>query len=404
MIDCEKNLIGTVINFPDLIENIIHYENLFQTSSICEIWDIIKKFKTEKKKNELLQAYIIDNTKYLDEYLKCINDAYIESNFDYYLEQVLTNKMIRDIQVYSTEMKGKSYLDILSDIDAIVKSNEIISNNDIVKASDICQDILENPYEKKIVSNIDFIDDKQGGFALDEFIIIPARPSTGKTSKMIDLIKRDIRSKLSIGVATCEMKESKIIKLLAGNMSGVDVNKWDMKMLKKEEEARFIQAMEKIYDSELYLTQEHFFEKIVMNYKMMVKKYGIKKFYIDHMHHISKYQKFASTIEFYMTMMLTFKAMARQYGVPIILLAQLNRESDKGEGRRPRKEDIKWCGDAEQIADIVVLLHTKHKAVDGDFSRRIIELIIDKNRNGEVGSEWQEFYSQCRRFERTNKY
>lgn len=404
MIDCEKNLIGTVINFPDLIENIIVYENLFQSESICEIWDIIKKFKSEKKKPELLQSYILDNTKYFDVYLECINNSFIEANFDHYLEQVLTRKLVRDVQAYSVSMKDKTYLEILSDIDTIIKGSEILSTNDIVKASDVCQAILENPYEEKIHSNIEFIDDKQGGFALDDFIIMPARPSTGKTSKMIDLIEKDIRNEIKIGVATCEMRENKIIKLLAGNMSGCDVNKWDMKTIRKDLEAKFIHAMEKIYDSELYLTQEHFFEKIVMNYKLMIKKHKIQKFYIDHMHHISKYGKFNSTIEFYMTMMLTFKALARQYKVPIILLAQLNRESDKGEGRRPRKEDIKWCGDAEQIADIVILLHKVQDAIDGDYSRRMIELIIDKNRNGEIGTQREIFYPQCRRFDRISKY
>ena len=73
------------------------------------------------------------------------------------------------------------------------------------------------------------------------------------------------------------------------------------------------------------------------------------------------------------------KALAKDLSLPIIVLSQLNRESDKGKGQRPRLSDLRDSGAIEQDADIVGLLHRP------DPEGNTVELLLEKHRNGPTG-------------------
>jgi replicative DNA helicase len=93
------------------------------------------------------------------------------------------------------------------------------------------------------------------------------------------------------------------------------------------------------------------------------------------------------------------KAMAKELNVPVIVLSQLNRESEK-ERRQPRLSDLRESGAIEQDADLVLLLARPKDAKD-DFSVATdsADLIIAKQRNGPVGEVRLTFIREITRFE-----
>ncbi|RYE00693.1 MAG: replicative DNA helicase, partial [Sphingobacteriales bacterium] len=81
------------------------------------------------------------------------------------------------------------------------------------------------------------------------------------------------------------------------------------------------------------------------------------------------------------------KALAKELGVPMLLLAQLNREVEKRPGMRPILSDLRECGDIEQDADIIVFVHRPFH-INPDLGvewKQYAELIISKNRSGACG-------------------
>ena len=100
------------------------------------------------------------------------------------------------------------------------------------------------------------------------------------------------------------------------------------------------------------------------------------------------------------------KALAKELNIPIVVLAQLNRnpESRSGESKgRPRLSDLRESGSIEQDADLVGLLVREEYYADSDESKQASEgkatLIIAKQRNGPVGDVELTFRKEFTRFE-----
>lgn len=78
------------------------------------------------------------------------------------------------------------------------------------------------------------------------------------------------------------------------------------------------------------------------------------------------------------------KRIARDLAVPVVALAQLSRESEKRENKRPMLSDLRESGALEQDADVVLLLHRPGVYEHAPDDRRA-ELIVAKQRNGPTG-------------------
>ncbi len=83
------------------------------------------------------------------------------------------------------------------------------------------------------------------------------------------------------------------------------------------------------------------------------------------------------------------KALAKELSVPILVLAQLNRNPEGRGGGRPRVSDLRESGSIEQDADVVALLMRPERYADEEDERDELAgeatLIIAKQRNGPTG-------------------
>jgi replicative DNA helicase len=76
------------------------------------------------------------------------------------------------------------------------------------------------------------------------------------------------------------------------------------------------------------------------------------------------------------------KILARELNVPLILLSQLSRESERRNDHRPQLSDLRSSGNIEQDADIVAFLY-RAGLHNKEISRSDTTLILAKNRHGE---------------------
>jgi replicative DNA helicase len=105
------------------------------------------------------------------------------------------------------------------------------------------------------------------------------------------------------------------------------------------------------------------------------------------------------------------KQVAKEQDVPVMALAQLSREVEKRDDKRPKLSDLKDTGAIEQDADMILFLLREQyyleqsKPDDGhpdmlnwqqafDACQDRIEFILAKKRNGRTGSSVGEFHGQ----------
>jgi replicative DNA helicase len=91
------------------------------------------------------------------------------------------------------------------------------------------------------------------------------------------------------------------------------------------------------------------------------------------------------------------KAMAKEFGVAVIALSQLSRANEK-ENRKPKLSDLRDSGGIEQDADVVLFIHREDDGTES-AETATAEIIIGKQRDGELGREPMNFYGACSRFE-----
>jgi replicative DNA helicase len=79
------------------------------------------------------------------------------------------------------------------------------------------------------------------------------------------------------------------------------------------------------------------------------------------------------------------KTLARQLGVPVVVFAQVNRDVESRNDKRPHMADLKDSGIIEQEADVVAFLY-RDEVYDPDSREAgVCEVCVDKNRHGPTG-------------------
>ena len=92
------------------------------------------------------------------------------------------------------------------------------------------------------------------------------------------------------------------------------------------------------------------------------------------------------------------KSLAVELQVPILVAAQINRSHEQGTDRRPQMASLRESGELEQTADMVGFLYRDDYYDQQAENEGQTELIIRKNRNGQIGTVYLQFMKNIMTF------
>lgn len=219
-----------------------------------------------------------------------------------------------------------------------------------------------------------------GGFVPAGLYILAARPGCGKTTLGLQIAERAAKQ----GVPTLFLSlEMPVLQLTARRLaveSGVDTTDILMHALTEQQHSRIAGAMEELAVRPLEMIAPGLctVEGIGLLARQ-VKDCGLVVVdYLGLLHHAggrSLYEQVTKTSN-------ALKRLACTLGVPILCLAQLNREV-AGRNTPPRLSDLRDSGAIEQDADGVILLSRTPPPEKGKPA--VLQCAVAKNRHGPMG-------------------
>lgn len=277
------------------------------------------------------------------------------------------------------------------------------------QVDDTVQEIIDevNGKSSSIKTGFINVDTITGGRVNGELIILAARPSMGKTSRAIkEMLNIAIGDKRVVGLISLETKYRQIIKKILSNMTKIDSNLIRLAKLNLFE-------IDAIYEAGNILKQHGILIHDVSTMKLtdidrIARKWKAQRnleiLYVDYLTLIKPQNDYKSTNDEVGRTANGLKNLAMDLNIPVVCLAQLNRESEKHGDRRPILNSLRDSGDIEQAADVCSFLfrpeyYGEVADSEGNSLVGITEELTKKNRNGTLGDAYHKFYPAICDFE-----
>lgn len=237
------------------------------------------------------------------------------------------------------------------------------------------------------------LDEITNGLQKSDLILLGARPSVGKTSFAMNIVTNVALDGGRVAVFSLEMPKIQIAQRVLCSIAGVSMKKAVKGEISKADWDAIVQAKKKLADTKIFVDDSSLNTpvEILSKCRRMQREMGLDLVMIDYLQLMNnnKKSKDSNRQQDVSDMSRALKIMARELNVPVILLSQLSRDTEKRQDHRPVLSDLRESGAIEQDADIVLFLHNPARYNDveiKDGEQNVVELIIAKHRNGELGT------------------
>jgi replicative DNA helicase len=278
----------------------------------------------------------------------------------------------------------------------------------IDEADNLIQSILTGRQEAGVMTGYKDIDKMTFGLHNGQMVVLAARPSMGKTSLAMNIAENAALPKKAedargILVFSLEMPSDQLAMRMLCGRAKVNMRRVRDRMIGKEQQRALSHASKELKVAPIWVDDSSSLNILQMRAKArrIKKQNPISLIVVDYLQLISGTDARVPREQQISEISRGIKAMAKELVVPVLVLSQLNRASEK-ENRQPRISDLRESGSIEQDADVVFLLAAKQNSEDNPTvpqAARERDLIIAKQRNGPTGSVSMTFIPEFTRFE-----
>jgi replicative DNA helicase len=276
--------------------------------------------------------------------------------------------------------------------------------NDLGSVIDRLDMLAQNKGELTGVSTgFNRLDEMTAGLQKGDLIVIAGRPSMGKTTFALNIAENAAfgPKKAKVGIFSMEMSREQLAFRMVSSLGRVDQTHLRVGNVGDEEWSRITGAIEMMKNANIHiddtgaltptevrararrLKREHGLDLIVLDYLQLMQVAGTKENRATEISEISR----------------SLKALAKELSVPVIALSQLNRSVEQRTDKRPVMSDLRESGAIEQDADVIMMIY-REEVYDKNTTRKgVADIIITKQRNGEIGDLQLTFLGKYTKFE-----
>ena len=230
------------------------------------------------------------------------------------------------------------------------------------------------------------------GLQPSDLIVIAGRPSMGKTALALNIGYNVAKTGTAVAVYSLEMTDNQLGMRLLGLDSGISGGRLRNGTLGKGDWERLISAADNLSELPVYIddTAGNNVLEIKAKTRRLMRKTPVGLVIIDYLQLMTgsggKNRGAESRQTEVSEISRGLKGLAKDLDVPVIALSQLNRNVEARDNKRPRLSDIRESGAIEQDADVIAFIYRDEAYNEYSEDSNIAEIILAKQRNGEIGT------------------
>jgi len=290
-------------------------------------------------------------------------------------------------------------------ITASKRSQNMAPIRDIVRATFI---ELEKRFENQgnltgVASGFTELDKITQGFQKSDLIIVACRPSMGKTSFALGAARHaGLHVKAPVVFFSLEMSKEQILARLLSSEAKVDQTKLRTGQLTEQDWTRLTRSAGVLSEAPIYIDDTPSLTVLEMRGKARRLKSELGELglvVVDYLQIMGVAKSADSRERAISDISRSLKALAKELAVPVLALAQVNRNIDLRQDKRPLMADLRESGAIEQDADIIIFIHREDADNNQPNVASVAEFIIGKHRNGPRGTVKVAWLGQFASFE-----
>jgi replicative DNA helicase len=233
------------------------------------------------------------------------------------------------------------------------------------------------------------LDQRLLGMQPGQLIILAARPAMGKTSLALNIaVNSCLQSGLPVAIFSLEMLATELSMRLLTGRAKVDSKRVRKKAFLDTDLRNIAKATQELSSLPIYINDSG--STTILDIQSQSRKIkadqGLGLIVIDYLQLMGSTSKTIQREQQIAEISRGLKTMAKELGCPVIGLSQLNRGVESRPNKRPTTADLRESGAIEQDADIVMFVYRDEVYNPDTKEPGIAEIIVGKNRAGEIGT------------------
>lgn len=392
MTELEQRVIATLLSKPELVDVVGVNADWFEDTRLKNVLEVLQSLEVNERTT--LNVY-----SELDKYEGQLSYSDLENmresvfstasitNDVKALHKLAAKKQLDEaVVLYQMSPKKEELNRLSSAIENLKKTDEEDDKGYLDEAMDDLSYRMYNDMSVGIKSFPKLDDILAGGLYGSMLLTIGARPSVGKTAYGVNLAYQIITNdpEVQVDFFTLEMNKLEMLNRFVARHTNISSQrlKRPAKMLQQYEREAVANAIEwyrerklRVYDKVLSLSG------ILSIIRKNAAKSKPNKYVaiVDYIGLVKVENSRAQRWEQIGQISRELKIMANEYNVPIVVLAQLNR--DVNANQKPQLSNLRDSGSIEQDSNVVGFLHRPY-----EDDPKVVQLTIQKNREGALGT------------------
>ena len=250
------------------------------------------------------------------------------------------------------------------------------------------------------------LNDKTGGFSKGDLIVVASRPSIGKSSFVLEIARKAIERDETVLFFSFEMKSEQLMLRLLSSQISIPLHSLERGDLSDSQWTELSVNVDKLAEKKLFIDDNAYADIDYIRAKVRIFKSehsNLSMVILDSLNLMSYVKIRENRYEGTAEISKALKQLARELDLPIIVTAQLNRNLENRDNKRPILKDLRDSGTIEDDADLILFLYRddiyreviekekelKAQLVGGEYENKYqdkpeekVELIIGKHRKG----------------------